>query len=211
MPFKNPHPLYSVWSSMRRRCLNPNYRQWNDYGGRGIEICSRWDDFHAFVKDMGPRPKGYTLDRIDNNQGYSPENCRWASRKQQQRNRREAVFVTIQGIEYRAVELAEKAGVKTDTIISRAKRGLPYEKVMSSEPLRDLSGLALGGAASGAKKKAKTHCPQGHPYTPDNLVAGNGGNRSCKICHRNRQRERNRRLRGQADSQTGDARGKGSA
>ena len=191
MPFKNPHPLYNVWQSMRGRCLNPNYRQWNDYGGRGIKICSRWDDFHAFVEDMGPRPEGYSIDRIDNDADYSPGNCRWASRKQQQRNQRRAVYVEIEGKRYRAIDLAEKVGVKTDTIVARAAKNLPMELILSKTPLRDTSGLKLGGRASGAKKRQKTHCPQGHPYTPDNLLASKLGYRSCKACHRERARKKN--------------------
>ena len=190
MPFKNPHPLYNVWQSMRGRCRNPNYRQWNDYGGRGIKICERWDDFHAFVDDMGDRPEGYSLDRIDNDADYAPENCRWASRKQQQRNQRRAVYVNVDGPRYRAIELAEMAGVKADTIVSRASRGLPYDDVVSSAPLRDISGLSLGGAANGRRQKSKTHCPQGHQYTADNLVQSKLGFRKCKTCHREKARLR---------------------
>jgi len=192
MPFKNPHPLYQVWQSMRQRCRNPNYRQWNDYGGRGIKVCSRWDDFRAFVEDMGPRPDGYSLDRIDNDGDYTPANCRWASRKEQQRNQRRAVYVTIEGKQYRAIELAEQAGVKTDTIVDRAARGLSYSDVISPDKLHNLSGLALGGKANGRRQKAKTHCPNGHPYTPDNLRASKHGYRQCKICHRERERARQR-------------------
>ena len=73
---------------MRNRCNNPNSSQYSDYGGRGITICERWDDFNLFVEDMGERPDGYTLDRIDNNGDYTPSNCQWSSRLHQQRNRR---------------------------------------------------------------------------------------------------------------------------
>ena len=73
---------------MRQRCTNINATSYPDYGGRGITICDRWSDFPTFVEDMGPRPDGYTLDRINNDEGYSPDNCRWSSRVEQQGNRR---------------------------------------------------------------------------------------------------------------------------
>lgn len=194
MPFKNPHPLYNVWHSMRQRCTNPNFRQWNDYGGRGIKFCESWNSFHQFVSDMGPRPQGYSLDRIDNDGDYTPENCRWASRREQQRNRRHAVYVTVEGRKYRAIELAELAGVKTDTVIGRAKRGLTYQEVVSPEPGKNTSGLALGGLANGARQRAKTHCPQGHPFNEENTSYTKQGWRICKTCHRERAREARKAL-----------------
>jgi len=190
LPFKNQHPLYFTWRSMRDRCMNPNSRQWNDYGGRGVKICSRWDSFHTFVKDMGPKPKGCSLDRIDNNQGYSPDNCRWATRKVQQRNRRNTIFVTVGGKKYKAINLAEIAEVKVDTIVERVARGLSYADVVSREKLHNTDGLALGGGANGKRQKSKTHCPQGHEYTPENIRSSKSGYRGCKTCHRDRERRR---------------------
>lgn len=191
MPFKNPHPLYQVWRGMRDRCRNPNNRQWNDYGGRGITICTRWDDFHAFVKDMGLRPKGYSLDRIDNDQGYSPENCRWASRKTQQRNQRRAVYVIIEGVRYRAIELAEKIGVKTDTIVDRAKRGLSLAEVLSSTALYSKD---TRKAVAGRKRVAKerTHCRNGHLFDEANTQYTVQGYKRCRACNRARVARQNK-------------------
>ncbi len=80
-------PVYRVWSNMLNRCYNPNHKLYNHYGGRGIEVCERWHKFENFYFDMG-EPSGLTLERINNYKGYFPNNCKWATPKEQARNRR---------------------------------------------------------------------------------------------------------------------------
>lgn len=90
---------YRAWKQMRGRCNNPNIPVYSYYGGRGITVCARWDSFENFFSDMGEKPNSdFTLNRIDNDKGYSPDNCEWATLKEQTRNRSNTIFIERMGM-----------------------------------------------------------------------------------------------------------------
>lgn len=130
-------PEYRAWSSMKKRCLNPRHGVYARYGARGITVCERWiGDFPAFLSDMGPRPSAdHSLERVDNNLGYSPSNCEWRSRHAQNRNRRNTVFVRIDGRDLPLAEAAEMASLPYGTVWRRVTRfGWPIERALSQAP-----------------------------------------------------------------------------
>lgn len=114
---------YSTWDCMKKRCSNPNNNRFYLYGGRGIKVCDRWKSFQLFLLDMGPCPDGFNIDRINVNGNYEPENCRWASTKDQALNRR-VVYesATINGVTKPVVEWLRETGVLYATFWSRTRR-----------------------------------------------------------------------------------------
>lgn len=108
---------------MRRRCGNANDDNYRNYGGRGIGVCERWSAFENFLADMGERPEGTSLDRIDNDGHYSPENCRWASRGQQARNRRSNHLLEYDGRTWCMTDLAAHLNIPRHALDNRIRRG----------------------------------------------------------------------------------------
>jgi hypothetical protein len=123
--------LHVCWISMRNRCDNPSYRQFKDYGGRGITYDPRWEIFANFAEDMGEPPEGLTLERIDNDGMYCKANCRWASRKEQSRNRRMNRYLEFSGKRMTIVEWSEFLGVKSRLLRVRLNRGWSVERTLS--------------------------------------------------------------------------------
>jgi hypothetical protein len=130
---------------MRRRCNNPRHQKYPAYGGRGIRVCDRWGSFRAFLADVGPRPgPGYTLERIRKNGHYTPGNVRWATQKEQQRNRRTNRTVTIDDRKMTVAEAAERFGVPYSRLIARLDLGWPPERAVSAP--RSRRGRKVKGA-----------------------------------------------------------------
>jgi len=127
--------IYSIWISLRDRCNNSNDPSYQNYGGRGITVCERWDSsFENFLADMGERPKGAQIDRIDNNGDYCPENCRWVNAKSNSRNRRNNNVVTFNGKSMTIAEWSEVTGLPDKTLYYRISKGWSIERALT-EPL----------------------------------------------------------------------------
>lgn len=117
-------PEHRSWSSMNSRCNNPKHHAFSYYGGRGIKVCERWKSFEIFLQDMGPRPSlQHSLDRIDNDKGYSPDNCRWATAKEQRLNNSMIRLVEIDGEAKRLMEWSHISGIPFDVLFKRLAAG----------------------------------------------------------------------------------------
>lgn len=124
--------IYRIWGEMIQRCTNLNDKGYVNYGGRGITVCERWlKSFENFLEDMGKSPEGYQIDRIDNNKGYYKENCRWVTRKEQCRNRRNNHLITINNETKCISEWSEITGIKPHTILMRLRRGWSPKKTFT--------------------------------------------------------------------------------
>ena len=134
---KNTASEYIIWNGMLARCLNPQNPNYHRYGARGIKVCDRWrEDFVHFISDMGRRPSSqHTLDRINNDGDYTPGNCRWATMKDQCRNRRSSRYLTANGKTMTSAEWAENTGLSQSLIHARLKLGWSEDRAVN-QPVR---------------------------------------------------------------------------
>lgn len=171
-------PAWRSWSAMRNRCNNPNAADYPRYGARGIRVCDRWSSFENFHADMGPRPDGTTLGRIDNAGHYAPGNCRWETIRQQARNTRTNVHVTHDGLTLTVIEWAERTGISAVAIYQRIDSGWPASEAVT---------VPLGVSRPSKPPPFRlelTHCKRGHPLSGSNLRVNSRGHRSCRTCNR---------------------------
>lgn len=129
---RSKSPEYLSWIAMKARCGNPHHKDWKHYGGRGITVCIRWaESFEQFLADMGTQPAGKnTIERIDTNGNYCKENCRWASQKEQTRNKRNNRVLTHQGVTKTLAEWAEEIGVCQKRLSRRLRLGWSAQEVL---------------------------------------------------------------------------------
>lgn len=118
-PKQSKHPLYRCWYGMLQRCENRKHARYADYGGRGITVCARWHTLDNFAEDMGACPPGRSIERRENNKGYTPDNCYWATRKEQNNNTRANKRYTVEGVSLTLTEWAAKLGATRSAINNR--------------------------------------------------------------------------------------------
>jgi hypothetical protein len=126
------HPAYNCWKKMRDRCNNPNNCNFKYYGGVGVRVCERWDDFEAFIADIGPRPTAqHSIDRKDSSGNYEPGNCRWATTAEQNRNKRTVQRLKVGGAELISTHIAEIIGVHRTYVTKMARSGLTLDGILA--------------------------------------------------------------------------------
>jgi hypothetical protein len=126
-------PEYRVWTLMRQRCENPKFPAYRDYGGRGISVCERWQEFENFYADMGSRPTpDHEIDRIDNDGPYAPVNCRWTTRTEQCNNKRNNRRLTHDGRTMTAAEWSRELGISQNLIANRLHKGWSVERALTT-------------------------------------------------------------------------------
>lgn len=167
---------YAAWQSMKTRCYNPRSRRFDRYGGRGIRVCERWlHSFDAFLADMGRRPgDGYTLDRVDGDKDYGPDNCRWSTWAEQNNNKSDNVYLTIDGVRKCAAAWARTSGISYKTVLRRVRNGATGADALAKRAPAVLGPVTPTGFGN--------FCRRGHERTEKNTRTDAKGHRTCRPC-----------------------------
>jgi hypothetical protein len=144
-----PSPTYKTWIGMIQRCTNQAAPHYDTYGGRGITVCEKWRNFIQFLKDMGERPEGLTLDRKNTNGNYEPDNCQWSTRKEQGRNRRSNRMIEYKGETHCISEWADILGISHELIRSRLKIGWSFEDAVETPVMKNRDSDSFTGQFKG--------------------------------------------------------------
>jgi hypothetical protein len=123
---------YMCWAGLRSRCNNPNDPDFKNYGGRGIKCCERWNNFEMFLEDMGEKPEGFSIDRINVDGNYEPDNCRWATSSQQGNNRRNNITITYNNETHTLAEWAKRLGFAYELLLTRYNRNWTTERMLTT-------------------------------------------------------------------------------
>lgn len=131
------HPMWMRYKAMLDRCYKESNDQYRNYGARGITVCERWvNSFDDYVNDLGfPPSENHTIDRVDNNLGYSPENCRWATKKDQSVNRRVTKIVTVGGVSMSLADWSKSLGLKKSAVYGRIRNGWDVVRAVTHPPI----------------------------------------------------------------------------
>lgn len=148
-------PTYKSWKKMKERCSDPNATQWKWYGGNGIKVCERWQTFENFFADMGARPSlDYSIDRIKNEKGYEPGNCRWATKKEQIDNQKKTIWVIIDGENMTFQDACRRKNFNFSKAYGRFRRGYNLQTVFYENDMRLKTVTKLDGLKRLATQKA---------------------------------------------------------
>jgi hypothetical protein len=151
-------PTYKSWGEMKRRCLNPRCKDFVRYGAVGISVCDRWLSYDAFLADMGHRPEGTSLDRIDGTKGYYPSNCRWATPTEQANNTKKVKLHIYKGCLLSVSQIAKAAGISVNALWGRLNRGMAVEDAIAMPyPTGDSSKRDSSKRDSSKRDSSKRH------------------------------------------------------
>ncbi len=148
---------YNAWTALKGRCFNPRNKAFKHYGGRGIKVCVRWMSYFNFYDDMGPVPRGFSIERVDVNGDYCPENCKWIPRREQPLNLRTTRKFTFQGESLPLSVWSKRLGVPKSALKARFQKGIPARRALDPNFKRLPSPIA-------ARRRKNRWCLRGHLY-----------------------------------------------